>query len=312
MADDLSTFLLSGSGGFTLTPEKLELMGKEAASLLIEKHIPLEDSVVKLASSHPDMNAEQVRRVVEFANTAAYLSFHDKNKTAGADSSYPQFQLADPQSVMQKLSGTEPDNVTDLDYLLAPAKKKLSSVQMKKEDELERMFLGEGEKSKTASLDFSPETVETVILNTKHDLTALRDSLATSGETFDTLFKQAQADYYDAVKRHMLDGGSFADVLRGAHETGLESKKIASVLTPYVEQLIKEKVASPTAIHSQARELTKVAHREVEHSHPFVAGFSALNTLLDETEKVALALEDVDAQLARVQQAIKEEFIRAG
>lgn len=312
MADDLSTFLLSGSGGFTLTPEKLELMGKEAATLLIEKSVPLEDSVVKLASAHPDMNAEQVRRVVEFANTAAYLSFHDKNKTAGAESSYPQFKLADPQEVMKKLSGAQAEPQSDLDYLLAPAKKKLSSVQVKREEELEKMFLGAGEKSKTASLDFSPETVETVILNTKHDLVALRDSLSSSGETFDTLFKQAQADYYDSVKRHMLDGGSFADVLRGAHETGIETEKISEVLTPFVEQLIKEKVASPEAIHSQARDLVKVAHREVEASHPFVAGFSALNTLLEETEKVALALEDVNAQLSRVQKAIKEEFIRAG
>src|SRR5690606_28421677 len=104
MADDLSTFLLSSSGGFSLTPERLESMGKEAAVNLIERGIPLETSVVKFASENTDMNAEQVKRVVEFANTSAYLAFHEKNKVAGSDSSYPQFKLADPQSVMQKIS----------------------------------------------------------------------------------------------------------------------------------------------------------------------------------------------------------------
>jgi len=309
MADDLSKYLLSGTGGFALTPEKLELMGKEAASLLIEKNVPLTDGVVKIASQHPDMNAEQVRRVVEFANTAAYLSFHDKNKTAGSEHSYPQFVLADPQAVLKKLSNAQSQEgqVADVTYLASPSRSSISTPE--RERALEELFLGTGSQAKTAAVDFTPESAAEVIVNAKHDLIDLRDNLASSGERFEILLKTAEADYYDSMKRHLMDGGSFVDVLRGANETGLPSQKIASILGPFIKRLIDEKVASVDEITLQSRGLSKVAHRVVDPTHPFVAGFSALHNLLDETEKVASALEDVDMQLDRVKQAIREEFL---
>mgnify|MGYP003353403588 CR=1 FL=1 len=71
------------------------------------------EAVAKLASAVPDMNAEQVKRVCEYANTNVYLALHDKNKTAGAGSSYPQFELADPSRVIQDLSdGAKPTVIT--------------------------------------------------------------------------------------------------------------------------------------------------------------------------------------------------------
>lgn len=312
MADDLSQFLRSGAGRAALSPEKLELMGKQAAALLIEKNVPLLDGVVKIAAQHPDMNAEQVRRVVEFANTAAYLSFHEKNKTAGAEASYPQFKLADPELVLAKLGAAtrvESETASDVSFQELPAQQSRSNAA--REAALEELFLGKNREREKTSAMHSVESISSTIMDTKADLTALKESLEHSGERIQLLRKQAEADYYDSVKRHMLDGGTFTDVLRGAMEAGLGKDKTAEMLVPFLAQLYKEKVAEPKKTYQQVLDLTKVAHREVDASHPFVAGFSALATLVEEENKVASALEDIGAQLAAVQKTIKEEFIRA-
>lgn len=313
MADDLSQFLRSGAGRAALTPEKLELMGKEAAALLIEKNVPLLDGVVKVASQHPDMNAEQVRRVVEFANTEAYLSFHQKNKTAGSESSYPQFKLADPELVLAKLGAASrpaTETETDVAFQALPAQQRASNAA--REAALEALFLGENrERAKTAAAHITNDSAAHNILSAKSDLQDLKATLEHSGERIQLLRKQAEADYYDSMKRHVLDGGSMVDVLRAAAETGLEGEKIASVLTPFFSKLQEEKVCSKGAFSKEAMALGETIHREVDTEHPFVAGFAAVVSLVDEEEKVAGALEDVNAQLAKVQRAIKEEFLRA-
>lgn len=308
MTDDLSRFLTSPGGRHaSLSPERLELMGKEAATLLVEKGVPLHESISKLAGAESDINAEQVKRVVEFANTAAYLAFHDKNKMAAQESSYPQFELADTNRILGDLSNTgRPSALSkvDIDYGRAPEKKKISTAKL--ESALEELFTGS---SKTASLDFTPETVTEHIMDTKHNLVSLKENLEHSGEQLDMLRKEAEAGYYDAIKRHLLDGGSFADVARGASEIFDDLDLLKEAMVPFVAKLLKEKVAQPEALFAQLQTLEKVAHRPVHEDHPFVAGLGAVVTLNEEITKVATALTEVDASLARVRQAIREEFL---
>src|SRR5258708_3946623 len=95
MSDALTDYISAGSEKAVISAESLELMGKRAASFLFDHGIPLNEGIRKIASEYKDINHEQIKRVVEFANISAYLTQHDKNKTAGAESSYPQFELAD-------------------------------------------------------------------------------------------------------------------------------------------------------------------------------------------------------------------------
>jgi vacuolar-type H+-ATPase subunit D/Vma8 len=310
MTDDLSKYLLSGDGRSTLSPERMEMMGKEAAQLLVEKKRPLHDSIVKIAGRVPDINSEQVKRVVEFANTAAYLAIHERNKTAGAESSYPQFELADPQRVLSSLKiQAEPMKTTlhDVSYSAAPEKRKVSTV--KREEALEELFLGEArERVKTAGLSFSYETGALQLMSAKEELNALKESLEHSGERFDLMLKEAQGEYYDLVKRYLLDEGSFADVMRCAMEVEEEQEKIASVMVPVIKQILIEKVATAEQLRGENADIEKVAHRIVDPTHPLVHVFGAVLSLQGEVEKVAAALEDVDLQIAKVTKAVKEEF----
>ena len=306
MSDELTEYLLQDRHHAKISPEMLEMMGKQAANRLIEEDIALNESIAKLAGGYPDVNPEQVKRICEFANTAVYLAKHDQAKTAGADSSYPQFDLAEPGRIIQDLTdGARPTVVSSVDaaYGCLPAQKeKLSAVTSNAL--LAEMFgMGEHEQS----LDYSKETAVGDILDTKSDLKALRDSLVHTGERFNLYAKEASAAYYEEVKRHLLDGGSFTDVVRAAHEV-VGSEKVAAVLNPFVSDLIRERVATPTQLASQVGGLEKVASRRVNQEHPFVSLLGAAVSHKTEFDKIAVALDEVDAELVRVNKFIKENL----
>ena len=312
MPDDLSNYLSSGKGRVALSPERMEMMGKEAAQLLIDKGMPLEKSIVKLASDVPDINDEQVKRIIEFANTAAYLSYHEKNKTASANASYPQFALADPQRVLAELHGSKSkESQIDPSYSQSPERRPLSTP--KREAALEELFLGANkERIKTAGLPFSYESGASALLDAKENLVALKEHLEHAGEEFDLLRKEAEAEYYDTVKRHLLDGGSFADVMRAAIEVQDDKEKVGHVLLPVIQKLMMERVATADELRGQNEQFSKVAHRVVDEEHPLVKNFGAVLSFTEEVEKAATALENVDSCLADVKKAIKEEFFARG
>lgn len=306
MADELSNFLLDGTRHAPLSAEALELMGKQAANRLLNEGLPLNETISKLAAAHADINGEQVKRVAEFANNAVYLAKHDQSKVAGADSSYPQFDVADPFRIMQNLSGgSRPTVVTSVDaeYSRMPERSKTASVES--DDIIEQAFKVDMSKQIPS---FSKESAVAQVYEAKDSLVGLRSGLETHAENFTMTLKEAQAEFYDLVKRHMLNDGSFTDVVVAAQSSGTDKAKIAEGLRPVIERLLVEKVATPSKL-SVRDSLEKVAHRVVNEEHPLVVAFRSILSLDAELEKVAISLEEVDAQLVRVNDFIKEKFL---
>lgn len=309
---------LQGGRHASISSEMLELMGKEAATKFLEQEIPLNESISKLAGEHADISSEQVKRVCEFANTSVYLARHDQAKTAGAKSSYPQFQLADPARVIQDLNdGAVPTITTETDiaYSRAAARpvEKTASVaggwgNSSKErawNELQKSFLGDGKTAATHSVDSVIDDVYAM----KDSLTGTRDHLRVKGEQLLFMRKEAQAEYYELAKRHLLDGGSFTDLLAAAQSLPYEMPKIATVIGQLSESLVHDRVTSFEALQRQTNELEKVAHRVVNPQHPFVRTLGAIIDLDQESEKVSIALDEVDSHLSQVQAFIKEHFL---
>lgn len=310
MSDNLTSYLLNDARHANISPEGLELMGKAAANLFLDRGVALNEAVVKLASEHDDITQEQVKRVCEFANTAVYLAKHDKNKTAGAASSYPQFELADPNRVIQDLSdGARPSIITptDISYGQQPLKKeKVSSAFV--DEQLAEMF-GATDQGRTKLASFTSETAEKEIMDAKNALVGLKQNLEHHAEQFDFALKEASVQYYDLMKRHLLDGGSFVDFMTSAIATGVSHEKIAAITQPFVEKLLSEKVTTADTLENDLSHLHKIASRVVNEAHPFVTTFKSVVAIDDEITKVATALDDVEAQLRTINGFIKETFL---
>lgn len=308
--DELTRYLLSDRSPHPkLSGEMLEMMGKEAAVRLFNDGVAMNETIAKLAGSYPDINAEQVKRICEFANTAAYLAEHDKAKTAGAESSYPQFDLADPAHVIHDLSdGARPTRVspTDVAYGRLPERKSKTSAAA--EDALAEMF---HVKTAEAEPEYTRQSVVNDIFSTKDDLKTLHDHVTSTAENLDLMWKEASEELYELTKRHILDGGSMADLVKVARDSGLDSDEAVSALKPVTVRLMKEKVASPEQLKQQVLDYIKVAHRQMDETHPIVKTFKAVADLDSEIHKVATGLQDIERELGRVNAFIKEQF-RAG
>ena len=303
--DELSNYLLSGKSHATISPEALELMGKKAATSFLADGVGLNDAIAKLAADYSDISPEQVKRVVEFANTAVYLAKHDQSKTAGDEHSYPQFELADAGRIIQDLSdGARPTVVTktDLDYTREAQKPKLASAPL--DAALAEMF-------KTASADdadFSPETVVHQLLSTKEMLQNLRHNLQDRYNQNESLFKEATAEFYVHAKQHMLDGGSLADVYSAASSTGVSDNHVRQVMGAVVGRLLSDKVASAKDLKMDMMELKKKAHRDVNPEHGLVKSFAAAIMASNELQVLHDAMNDVNKEAASVQEFIKNAY----
>jgi hypothetical protein len=303
----LSTALANEGKYANVSPEMLEMMGKQAANEFIEKGVSLNESISKLAAAHDDINQEQIKRVCEFANTAVYLAKHDMAKTAGSKESYPEFDLADPNRVIQDLSDGTKSTVTtkvDADYSRLPLKEKTSSAKSKVDLALEALFM-----PKTAEdLDFSKDTALNEVMSAKDQLKGLLDHLSSAGEQFDLTHKEASAEFYELSKRHMLSGGSFADIVKAAQASGGSDVEVDAVLSPVIKNLVKEKVSAAKILGDQIRDFEKVAHRTINPEHPMAKTAGAIVMASREMEKTAHGLREVGEGLKQVNSFIKEKL----
>lgn len=307
MGDDLSTFLSGSHHHASISPETLEVMGKQAANLFLNEKVDLNKAVVKVASAYDAISPEQVKRVVEFANVTTYLALHDKNKTSGAKVSYPQFHLADPEQVIKNMGvearPTAPAGVAT-EYGLMPAKEKVSNDP--REEALAELF-GAG-KEKKAEIDFSRDTAINEITSAKDALVALRSSLRGSAEQVDMMFKEASAELYELAKRHVLEGGSVADIVMAA-ETGVGKEKVSEVLQPVIVGFLREKVMGAEEMKSSlAQSLEKVAHRIVNPENRMVKAAKAVVDCSTELNTMAIGLEEVEGELEKVNNFIKSSL----
>jgi len=114
--------------------EELEVLGKCAAVRFAEgQYETLNDAVVSMVKS-AGLSPEQVRRVIEFANTKAYLTEFNKE---GAEHRYVSFAggPADPAEVLRTLNSGAGGTVFDrgaADYLLEPPSPKQAEVSFEK------------------------------------------------------------------------------------------------------------------------------------------------------------------------------------
>lgn len=303
--DEFTSYLLSGKSHAKISPESLELMGKEAASIYLKEGVPLNTSIAKIASEHDNISTEQIKRIVEFANTAVYLAKHDQDKTAGAESSYPQFDLADSSQVLKDLSiqaRPEIRTSTDIDYDRSVVKLKISSA--KTEAALEELFKSANGDEK----DYSKETIVHEVMSAKETLTSMRDNLVDRFNQQESLFKEATAEFYDNLKRHLLEGGSFGEAYAAVKSIVGEDSN--SILEPFVGRLIQEKVSSVSQLKKQLAEGEKFAG-VVDSSHPMVQSLSAMVLSGEDLRSTSLALDEVGSELDDVNAFIKNAFAPA-
>ena len=254
------------AGGRTVSAEHLEVLGKQAASKWASgEQSTLRESIVEQVKT-AGLSPEQVKRVCEFANTAAFL---DEFKKEGAHKfiDFGSHGPANPAEVLQDLNLGTRSTVHvhgSHDYDNPPPK--TASV----EPHIENAFVA----------TFSAPEVPMHLHDPYRDAVDLKDKLAGAVGELGAEISQLELQYaetadhlYRQVKEAAMDGNSLGEVLAAwaAVAPSADFAKVAFQL--FTPRLLREGVFSNAdeVMGSMSKTASSIAI--VNPEHPLVRGF---------------------------------------
>jgi hypothetical protein len=255
-------------GGRQIDPEYLEALGKQAAHVSESAGIGMTDAVVQTIG-HIKLNSEQVRRVVEYANTEIF-----NRKFAATHGSLRFVHIdggpADPAEVMQTLNdAARPREVVvdSLEYSMPPDFVK---------------------KSAPFSFDSAPERTRAGAMG---EVQALQSKLASAHselvqglEAAKERMSSALLDLAEAVKSASAGGAAPAEIYEAWHR-----------VHPEAAQLVFAKLST-----LMRKENEKVAGRSINPEAKVVSIFSDFVKESKSAEAHAHALRNVETELSKV------------
>lgn len=263
-------------------PEQLQVMGKQAAALYTKTGKPLSDSVVEVAK-HAQLSPEQVRRVCEFANTAAYLDAFEKSGEVRNVTF--EHGPADPSYVLKELNdGSVPalHHTRSHDYDDRPRNYKTAGA----DTALAEAFLAPQGLEKAASVQVDPEA-RTNPIDELYDLHMrlqdVRDQYMSKLSSCEIFLQEVQGDVHQAVKQARAEGISDGDIQRAWGQYG----------SPYMI-----KAAMPVWAGDKLEKTAGV--RIVNEQHPLIERFVAFTKVAEQHLKLKNLVQVLDEQLSEV------------
>jgi hypothetical protein len=268
METTMTTTTMKGHQPYrAVDPSHLETLGKTAARMSDSGDLSLTEAVV-LTIGREKLNSEQVRRVVEYANTEAF-----NRKFASTSGSMRAVHInggpADPVQVLQSLNdAARPREVTidSLEYSMPPDMGKTSS-------------------SVISALDRTVAGVMGDVQGLRHQLMAAHDELTQSMEASKSAMNEALVDLAGFVKQASAQGAAPAEIYAAWMARSEELGKVAFDRTRSFMRDSNVKVAG--RVMNPAHPVIRGFDDFVKAAHSFASHREALARVEDELLKVS-------------------------
>ena len=299
MSDLPTQGLLQQMHARSVPGDHLEVLGKRAAALWSEGRAPnLNDAVVEAVKT-AGLSPEQVRRVVEFTNTAAYLSEFAKEGAAHHVVDFGAAGPANPAMVLQDLNdggGGSTYDTGNHDYNSPPTRSKTASAS--DEAAFEQMFVTSGGEY--------PE------VNPFGDVIELRDKLGSAYEEATSMLSSLEVDYdelsskvYGHVKQAAMNGHALSEITEIWRQAAPTDDYVKVAFAMVMPRLVDEGV-----FHNHvevADSLMKYAQvGMVDPSHPLVRDFQEFCGVLEKLAHAREAQQELGEGAARLTSFMKE------
>jgi hypothetical protein len=286
-----SQTLLQQSSARAVSGEELETYGKHAADLYGNGAQPsLNEAVVETIKS-AGLAPEQVRRVVEFANTHAWISEFKKEGTANKFVVFEQGP-AEFNTVLQDLNDGGGGTVFDrgnLDYSHTPNVKTSSARAMSK------TAAAQSEADAILAQAFAVDQQAPAIpyANAMGDVQDLRDKLAGVRDAMTSEIGALEVDLlsvtedmYQYVKQAALEGTSLGTIVQAWHQAlAPDPELVKAAFAIFTPRLCKEVHGSLDAIGASL-EKTAGTRSIVNPDHPLVLSFSVYSDMVQKLEQL--------------------------
>ena len=279
--------------------EYLEVLGKRAAAgWSAGEHKTLTDAVTATVKQ-AQLSPEQVKRVVEFANTSAYL---DEFKKEGAPHHVVDFPggPADPSEILKDLNDGGGGSVFDRgtgDYDTPPAEPKISS--SKAEEELFQLL------AKTASpTDLPYENPHSEVIELKDKLAGAIDHLQSEISGLEVMYAELGDRVYHRVKQAALSGVSLGEVMQAWQSAAPSEDHIKVAFTLITPRLLRDGVFQ--GVEQMTESVDKVAGAKLVNSeHPLVVEFGEFCEALSKLAEVREARTELRGHLTTLNNYLK-------
>lgn len=323
MSSDLpSQLLLQQHAARPISGEELETYGKHAAMGFHAGTYPsLTQAVVETVKT-AGLSPEQVRRVVEFTNTHAFLK--EFNKTAEPHK-YVFFQegLADPAEVIKDLNDGGGGTVFDrglADYARPPSAHKLASAQplrrnlealektagvaLVRQSEadaiLEAGFRGAGENV----IPFANPLSD--IEDAQCKLASARDAATAELSELEVLFDDIREELYQQIKQAAAEGTPLGHVVQ-AWVTALspEVEHVKLAFAHVGHRLVQEGLFSGFEELGSSLEKTAGSRLLVNEQHPLLRTFAGFCETLNKLAHIRAARDEITGMEEKVEQYLR-------
>lgn len=302
---DLPTHgLLQQMSAKAVSGEHLEVLGKKASALWAEGRCKtLNDAVVETVK-HAGLSPEQVKRVIEFTNTDAYLNEFRKEGSGHKVVDFGAGGPASPAVVLQDLNDGGGGSVFDPgtgDYRHPPREKTAMEKTAAVSDHVEEAFAAMFGATDPALPNAEP-FAHTIELRDK--LAGAYDQATSQLTTLENMFDDLRGRNFYNVKQASLSGTALSEIAEIWQRYAPSEEHVKVAFSLLVEPLIENGVfASGEAVAASLQKVAQVG--VVNEEHPLVADFKDFCETLSKLAEIRETQLHVGEGLAQVNHFLK-------
>lgn len=286
-----------------ISGETLERFGKEAAQMYLRGGASsIKEAIVDRIKS-AGLAPEQVRRVVEFANTEAYL---EEFKKGGSDHRIIEFAEgpASPSDVLQDLNDGGGGSVTDtgeLDYQAPPQRKKQSAAEM--DAKLAAAF------GTTSERNYPEVNPYGEMYYLREKLSAAYQKVSSDLSDMEIVYHDIRDDLYQHIKQAMHAGTTLGQVLSAWQPVTTDTVYVQAAFDSVLPRLTKEGMGSTADLYKSLEKTASVG--VVNTEHPLVRTFCAFQESLFKIAQLRQQQGNIGAALNKVAGATAQVLSQA-
>lgn len=281
--------------------EYLEVLGKRAAARWHSGHHKTLTASVTETVKQAQLSPEQVKRVVEFANTAAYL---DEFRKEGSTHRVIEFDggPADVSEILKDLNDGGGGSVFDrgtLDYSSPPSEKRASD---ERDEALLSEAFGAGEEKTAAEYPYANPYAEVVELKDK--LAGAAEHLLQQQSGLEVMYADLADRLYQQVKQASLGGLSLGRVMQAWQHVSPGDDYIKVAFELFAPRLLRDSVFH--SVEDMTASVDKTASvGMVNPEHPLVVDFGEFCTVLQKLAETRATREEIRTHHAHLENYLK-------
>ena len=300
MTDRPSQMDLQQRAARTVAASDLEMLGKRASACWAGGQFKTLGEAVVDAVKLAGLGPEQVRRVIEFANTDAFLEAFHKMGSGHRYVDFGQGVLADPREVLRDLNDGGGGQVFDrgtADYDGPPADKTASDHNPEAELAMWAAF------SKQANADIPMANPSGWVWDYRDKLAGATQHLTATLSGLELAYQDCALDLYQQVKQAALEGMDLGQVVRAWSCCTDDPTYVKVAFQLIAPRLLRDQAFDSLESINRSIEKTGSA-RLVNPDHPLVQSFAGYCEVLTKTAEIRQQRDRVADKLAQINHAI--------